>query len=270
MSALSLDEITRAAIAEEKEKLSATRERVKELTAQVAELQVELERAREEEERLSGSVRWRELMAAVNADDDVYGITERLTETFAAFRESLKEPENYVQSQRDDAKAEEAIVPFSDTDDYADFSAVEAAVEDVLAVAKESLQTHAADPLMRSAHRSSLTESFAQRALSTRAASSATESEAVRASMAVARRRALLQLLVLTVLMGKVEEHCSFDSIHDPSCAPQTDAEELRDGVSSTWQWLFYEQPALLTAEERAEWLNIATTYLGEAYTAAP
>lgn len=275
MAALSSADISAAAIAAEKAKLADTQQRVKELSAQLARLQGELAAAQEEETNLSTRLRWRELMAAVNADDAVYSVTERVTETFASFRESLVEPEGYAQSQREELQAGEEMVPFEDTDDYADFSAVEAVVEEVLAAAKESLETHAADPAARSSKRSSPSSSFTQRAMTGRmsatgAATAAAESTEAQATHAAARRQALLQLLVLTVLMGKVEEHCSFSAIPDPSNAPSTDAEELRDGVASVWQWIFYEQPNVLTAAERQEWMDVAATFLGEAYTAAP
>jgi hypothetical protein len=268
MSALSTADISATAIAAEKERLAATQQRVRDLSERVAQLEAELAQAREEETRLSVSVRWRELMAAVNADDAVYGVTERLNDTFAAFRESLVEPEGYEQSQREELKPGEEMVPYSDTDDYADFSAVEAAVEDVLAAAKESLEAHAADPRARSSNRCSTTSSFAHRSKANRGPSS--ESAEAQAANEAARRQALLQLLVLTVLVGKVEEHCSFKAIPDPSNAPRTDAEELRDGVASAWQWLFYEQPSVLTEAERKEWIDIATTFLGDAYVTAP
>ncbi|KPI90682.1 hypothetical protein ABL78_0118 [Leptomonas seymouri] len=267
MSALTEADITTAAIAAERETLRATRQRVKDLTAQLAQLQEELEHAREEEQNLSNSLRWRELMAAVNADDAVYNVTRRLTNTFTAFCESLMEPKGYAQSQRDGTESCDEIVPYSDTDDYADFSGVEAVVEDALAAAKESLEVHSADPFARPSNHNFSHNSFTQRSKSNR---NVEESEEERISNAAARRQALLQLLVVTVLMGKVEEHCQFSSIPDPSNAPSTDAEELRDGVVSVWQWLFYEQLTVLTAAEREEWMDIAKTFLGEPYTAAP
>lgn len=282
MASVSSSELSAEAIAAEKAKLAATRHRVKELSSQVAQLQAELDQARAEEASLASGLQWHELMAAADADASVYAVMERLTETFAAFRESLVEPENYLTSQQEEAKSDEEVVPFCDTDDYADFSAVEAAVEEVLATAKQSLETHAADPLVRPGHRSSLTESFAQRTKTVRGGYGADASAGAagpsygsepleaRTKAAAERRRALLQLLVLTVLIGKVDEHCSFAAIADPSSAPSTDAEELRDGVASVWQWLFYEQPTVLSREEREEWMQVATSYLGEAYTAAP
>ncbi|KPA80545.1 hypothetical protein ABB37_04752 [Leptomonas pyrrhocoris] len=267
MSVLTSVEISPASIAAEKAKLTATHQRLESLTAQLTQLQEEVKKVRDEERNLSASVRWRELMAAVNEDDAVYGITERLTDAFTAFHESLVEPEGYMQNQRDEAQSGENIVQYSDTDDYADFSGVEAVVEDVLAVAKESLETHSADPTIRSSNRSSPAGSLTHRAKSNRASA---ESEEDFVWNAAARRQALLQLLVVSVLMGKVEQHCRFDSIRDPSDAPRTDAEELRDGVAAVWQWLFYEQPTMLTAAERKEWMDIAGTFLGEAYTATP
>lgn len=267
MSVLTLADISSAAIAAEREKLVAAHQRVQDLAAHVAQLQAELQQAREDEANLSTRLRWRELMADVNADDTVYSVTERLMDTFAAFRESLVEPEGYAQSEQEEVKSGEDIVPYSDTDDYADFSAVESVVEDVLEVAKEALETHSAVSLARGSGRGSLTSSYTSRG---RPSCASAESPETQATNAAVRRRALLQLLVVTVLMGKVEEHCSFSAIPDPSNTPRTDAEELRDGVTSVWQWLFYEQPAVLTAAERKEWMDIASTFLGEAYTAAP
>ncbi|CBZ23860.1 conserved hypothetical protein [Leishmania mexicana MHOM/GT/2001/U1103] len=269
MATLTEDEIAPSAIAAERERLQEATRHVAELEGRLDAIQRELEAARTRREKLLLSVQWRELMAAVNADEDVYAVAERMMDAFAAFRESLVEPENYLQEQRDEVLSEEDIVPYSDTDDYADFSGVETVVEELLAAIKEQLESHATAPLpsFRQSSRSALYGSCASDETSNRPDGESAEAHEVNAD---ARRQALLKLLVITVLMGRVEQYCMFKSITDTSSVPQSDAEEMRDGVASVWQWLFHEQPGVLTAEEVAEWMHIAGAFLGDSYTVAP
>ncbi|GET90456.1 hypothetical protein, conserved [Leishmania tarentolae] len=269
MATLSEDEIAPSAIAAERERLQEATQHILALEKQLDALHRELEAARTRREHLLFSVQWRELMAAVNADEDVYAVAERMMDAFAGFRESLVEPENYLQEQREEALNEEDIVPYSDTDDYADFSGVEAVAEELLATVKEQLDSHAAvpSPSLQQRNRSSLGGSFAWSQKLSGSDGGSTETQKVDAA---ARRQALLMLLVITVLMGRVEQYCGFNSISDASNVPQTDAEEIRDGVVSVWQWLFHEKPGVLTEEEGAEWKHIADTFLGDSYTMAP
>lgn len=264
MFTLTAAAIAPSVIAAERARLSAATERIAGVEEKLAALQRELEEARAEQAQLRISVQWRELMAAVNADDDVYAVTERLMETFTAFRESLVEPATYKQEQEAELNTGDDIVPYSDTDDYADFSSVEATVEELLAAAKDQLECHAAAAPPRHSNRSSPSGSFNPASGASAGASPAP------ADGMQARRQALLQLLVITVLTGKAEEYCDFASIPDPSNAPRSEAEEVRDGVASVWQWLFFEKPWVLTAAERAEWMDIAQRFLGEGYAASP
>ncbi|KAK7200095.1 hypothetical protein NESM_000059200 [Novymonas esmeraldas] len=259
-----------SAIAAERERLRVATQRVADLERQVDVLQRELETARVACTQLRVSVQWRDLMTSVNDDEAVCAVAERLTDAFAAFRQSLVEPEGYRREQREEAVDDQHIVAYSDTDDYADFSVVEAAVEEVLAAAKDQLEAHAATPLPSSRH-SRLASPCESVVLSGKPGqhTPSTSADVLRAA-AVARHQALLQLLVITVLVGKAEHHCQFDSIRDSSNAPQSDAEEMREGVVAVWQWLFHDQPGVLTAEEGAEWRHIVETYLGASYTAAP
>ncbi|CAC9509149.1 hypothetical protein conserved [Leishmania donovani] len=269
MATLTEDEIAPSAIAAERERLQEATQHVAQLERRLDALQRELEAARTQREQLLLSVQWRELMAAVNADEEVYAVAERMMDAFAAFRESLVEPENYLREQREEALNEDDIVPYSDTDDYADFSGVETVVEELLAAVKEQLESHAAAPpsSFRQSKHSSLGGSFASDEKPNHPAGESAEAHKVNAD---ARRQALLKLLVITVLMGRVEQYCRFKSISDASNVPQSDAEEMRDGVASVWQWLFHEQPGVLTAEEGAEWKHIAGSFLGDSYTVAP
>ncbi|KAG5490381.1 hypothetical protein JKF63_00501 [Porcisia hertigi] len=263
MSTLTVAEIAPSAVATEREKLREVTQHVQDLEIQLDALQSELKTARARRDQLRWSVQWRELMAAVNADENVYAVVERLMDAFAAFRESLVEPENYQREQRDELLQGQYIVPYSDTDDYADFSGVEAAVEELLTGVKENLEANTAVlPLsFRSSNRGSPSGSlvFTGNPQNSTGQSPDKERSAV-------RRQALLKLLVITVLVGQIGQHCGFESIPDPSDIPQSEAEDIRDGVASVWHWLFHEHPGVLTASESAEWKDIVSTFLGESY----
>ncbi|AIO00121.1 hypothetical protein LPMP_291730 [Leishmania panamensis] len=269
MPMLTEAEIAPSAIEEERKRLREATQHVTDIERQIDALHRELATARTRWEQLRLSVQWRELMAAVNADEDVYAVVERLTGAFAAFRESLVEPENYLQEQKGEVPNEEDIVPYSDTDDYADFSEVETVVEEVLATVKEQLEsrTAASWPSSRNINCSSSCESSVS---GEDPSCPDDELVMVQKAKATARRQALLKLLVITVLMGRVEQYCGFKLISEASNVPRSDAEEMRDGVTSVWQWLFHEQPGVLTAEESAEWKDIVRAFLGDSYAAAP
>ncbi|KAG5473830.1 hypothetical protein LSCM1_04461 [Leishmania martiniquensis] len=269
MATLTEAELAPSAIAAERERLRETMQHVADLEKQLDVLQRELEAARTRREQLRLSVQWRELMAAVNADEEVYAVVERLTDAFAAFRESLVEPENYQQEQKEEGPNADDILPYSDTDDYADFSGVETAVEELLAALREQLESHAATLPLSSQH-SRCTSPCGSLAPLEKLNCPSGESAGAPNVKAAVRRQALLKLLAITILMGRVEQHCGFKSISDPSNAPQSEAEEIRDGLASFWQWLLHEQPGVLTAAESTEWKEIASTFLGESYAMAP
>ncbi|KAG5499045.1 hypothetical protein GH5_03745 [Leishmania sp. Ghana 2012 LV757] len=262
-------ELAPSAIAAERERLRETSQHVADLEKQLDALQKELEVARTRREKLRLSVQWRELMAAVNADEEVYAVVERLTGAFAAFRESLVEPENYRQEQKEEVPNVDDIVPYSDTDDYADFSGVETAVEELLAALREQLESHAATPPL-SSRLSKRTSSCGSLAVNEKPDCPVGKLTGTHKAKAVVRRKALLKLLVITVLIGRVEQYCGFKSISDAGNVPQPDAEEIRDGVASVWQWILHEQPELLTAAENVEWKEIVITFLGESYAMPP
>ncbi|ESL05216.1 hypothetical protein TRSC58_07153 [Trypanosoma rangeli SC58] len=131
MLGLTEEDITEGAIRIEEARLRSEKLKVARLQEQLASLQAKLTLAEEECTHLANSLRWRRMMAEVEQDDELTGITAAMTTALSGFYASLHPPADY-----DEVKEG---VPYVDTDDYADFLPIEALFDDRLAVVLELL-----------------------------------------------------------------------------------------------------------------------------------
>ncbi|RNF03834.1 hypothetical protein TraAM80_05529 [Trypanosoma rangeli] len=202
MLGLTEEDITEEAIHIEEARLRSATLTVTQLQEQLASLQAKLRLAEEECTRLANSLRWRRMMAEVEQDDELTGITAAMTTALNRFYASLHPPADY-----DEVKEE---VPYVDTDDYADFSPIEALFDDCLAVVLELLSE---------------------------------EGDSAPGSREGRHRRAMLMLLVLTVNLGRLFESAEMAEARE-------EAEELRENVTSVWQHLLYSDGGLTPLEK--------------------
>ncbi|KAF5225176.1 hypothetical protein ECC02_001721 [Trypanosoma cruzi] len=129
MAGLTEEDITEEAIHSEEARLLNETRKITQLQAHIAALQAELKVAEEERTRLANSLRWRRMMAEVEKDEEITGITAAMTAALNEFRASLRPPEDYDEAREN--------IPYVDTDDYADFSPIESLFDDRLALVWE-------------------------------------------------------------------------------------------------------------------------------------
>ncbi|KAG8341138.1 hypothetical protein TRVL_08033 [Trypanosoma vivax] len=227
MSILTADDITEEAILAVKKQLLAQDEKVEQLRHQLSQVQLELANAESERSRIANMLQWRSLMAEVERDDDVAGVTAAIEAAVAEFHTSLQPPEDY------DEKLEG--IPFSDTDDYADFSLIETIIDDRLEAIRRLVADNAAPPEGGSAEAGEKDEVEARRQ----------------------RRRALLMLVVLSVNVSNITNLPTADIV--------TQAEEMREGVASQWDSFLFGNSGLLE-DEKEEWRKVVRTFLGPPY----
>ncbi|CCW67343.1 unnamed protein product [Phytomonas sp. Hart1] len=307
MYALTTD-IAPEAIEQLLEYLREGKEHLDKLKEQKQVLQEQIEK---EESHLMGikhDVQWRQLMAEVevirneeylhndkNGGNSI-GITHLCVvfeDAIQKFKSSLIQPEDY-----DSGSGDESVIPYSDTDDYADFTIVEDVIEDALGGVESLLMTNSttqsgcshtrkssfaslyaqeafADHKFSASSNSSQTCSFSYESvlgkdrMTTARKGSCSDATDGGEEYRAARRRGLLLLLVLSLYVGRIEELCGFGEIPDQSDVPSADADEARDSVVAMWQSLLYES-RVLTEDERKEWISIVTRYLGSPFDTPP
>ncbi|RNF11812.1 uncharacterized protein Tco025E_06572 [Trypanosoma conorhini] len=222
MLGLTEEDITEEAIRSEEAQLRSETLRIAQLQEQLASLQSELRRAEENRTRLANSLRWRRMMAEVEQEKELVGITAAMTAALNGFRTTLHPPADYDEIREQ--------LPYADTDDYADFSPIEALFDDRLAAVLELLSE---------------------------------EGGSASGSRERRHRLAMLMLLVLTVNLGRLAESVTLKELAEADVLEEV--EELRENVTSVWQYLLYSD-AGLTPLEKAEWKEVVQTFLGAPY----
>ncbi|EPY34517.1 hypothetical protein STCU_01546 [Strigomonas culicis] len=181
------------------------------------------------------------------------------------FVKSLSAPSNY----EEEATQENGfVIPYSTTDDYADFTALEAILDDEINRLQEAFLACAVSdqaPSKAASEAGSRRPSVAGDAAPPSARSPRGDED-----RAQRRRRLLLRLLFLTLHVGRLEALCHIDEIHEDADQVVAAAEELKEEVAQLWQWVTLEhRPYVLSAEEREEWRFILETYIGAPFCAA-
>ncbi|CCW59678.1 unnamed protein product [Phytomonas sp. EM1] len=310
MHTLTTRDITPQAIQQQLEYLLKCEEHLTQLKEQRQALQELIEKEESHLTDIKHDVQWRQLMAEVEGirneeplcNDDNEGANSNIARLCIAFEDaiqkfksSLIQPEDYGSGSGD-----ESVIPYSDTDDYADFTVLEDVIEDALGEVESLLITNSATQSrgvvsMKSssvsihAQESFVDSKFSESSNDSRSYSFLHESESSKDQAAarkrdcgdsaemekenqqrrVERRRGLLLLLVLSLYVGRIEELCSFAEISDQSDVPSADADEARDSVVVMWQSLLNDSK-ILTEDERREWANIVSTYLGSPFDTPP
>lgn len=232
------------------ERIQAQRVLLAELDQKLDAVQAKKEELLREEESLSAQraavamdIVWRELMFEAEGDGVVDEMERAVREACEAFKASVAEPEGYAQSA---AEGGEALVPYSETDDYADFSIVEAVVEEYVNDIKEHL-----------------TSSCPSSAATPRAGVSVLDAQQL-----ANRRRSLLRLLVLSVLVGRLNEMCELDQVKE--CKDVlAEWDDMKEELTDVWQTVLYGA-SHLPAEEAEKWKYNVTSFLGEPFDSPP
>lgn len=227
--------------------------------------QQELEEAQQETAKCEAE--WSALLAELTANAAARAVQDKLLAAVKAFKAGLQVPENY--------ESEEGIA-YSDTDDYADFTPVESAVEEVLDEVRPVLEYSLNASQTVASSFESLKEmlgSTGHRPVSPppppSSGTSSTHRKGDSEEQMKRRRCALLKLLVLSLVVGRLPELCNFASIPDSSNAPVGDAEDMKEEVASVWQAALHGRGPL-TASEKQEWCNTVTTFLGPPFDSLP
>ncbi|KAH9598860.1 hypothetical protein LSM04_002867 [Trypanosoma melophagium] len=254
MDGLTVADLTVEAIAEAEARLHQQTAAVERLRADLARLQAELDAAEAERTRLAAALRWRRLMAEVEADAAVAGITAALTAAVAEFRRSLQPPSGYDETCEG--------IPYIDTDDCGDFAPLELCVDDCLERVSQLVEKNRAEATSRRRRFSqSLTQSnHNQQPMEKKDDDAAGEVSVVEAGC---RRQAMLMLLVLTVNLGHLEEQLANGVLEEGEVARETD--ELKENAADMWNQLLYTDSGL-TEAEKDEWKTVVQTFLGAPY----
>ncbi|CAD2218551.1 hypothetical protein ADEAN_000604000 [Angomonas deanei] len=211
-------------------KLETLQKRKEEIEKEIRETEALRDAAESEEQ-------WAKVSEELKAlrDTDFSSLQKSLQEAVEAFNKSLHAPPGYDK----EAVVEDGyVIPYCDTDNYADLSAFDGVVEEETSEFQEQLAAVA--------HTIKKDEDANTKK----------------------RRNLVLRLLFLTLHIGRIETITDFDLISDEAERPFSDVNELKEEVAAQWQWLLYQDTHVLSSQEREEWRSVVTTFLGPPFDA--